>query len=66
MPKDRSARLTAKNTMPYTYGEIRELYRGFAGQSDELRMLMDFTELSKSDAKFLLENLKKNLGGKAS
>ena len=50
----------------YTYKEIRELYKNFAGQQDELRMLMDFTDLPKGDAKFLLENLKKDIGGKAS
>lgn len=59
-------RMNAKDFVPYTYREIRDLYKNFAGQSDELRMLMDFTELPRSEAKFLLKNLKKDIGGKAS
>lgn len=56
----------AKNFVPYTYKEIREIYRGFAGDPNELRMLMDFTALRKADAKFLLDNLKNDIGRKAS
>lgn len=52
--------------MPYTYGEIREIYRNFAGDPNELRMLMDFSGLRKADAKFLLDNLKKDMRRKAS
>ena len=51
-------RLPARDFAPYTYREIRGLYRNFAGQPDELRMLMDFSGLSKADAQFLLDNLK--------
>ena len=42
----------------YTYEEIAELYRRFAGQPDELRMLMDFTGLGRLAAEDLLERLK--------
>ena len=35
----------AKDMVPYTYKEIREIYRNFAGEPNELRMLMDFTAL---------------------
>jgi len=51
---------------PYTYGEIKELYRHFAGQPNELVMLMDFTGLPYVDAKFLLKKLKENLRRKVS
>ena len=54
-------RLNPVDFTPYTYKEIRELYKGFAGCEDELRMLMDFTQLNKADAKFLLANLKKDI-----
>jgi len=54
-------RVRAKDMVPYTYGEIREIYRGFAGDKDELRILMDFTALRKADAKFLLDNLKNDI-----
>ena len=54
-------RLNAKDFVPYTYGEIRDLYKNFAGQIDELQILMDFTELPKSEAKFLLKNLKNDI-----
>lgn len=52
--------------MPYTYGEIRDIYRNFAGDPNELRMLMDFTALRKADAKFLLDNLKADIGRRKS
>ena len=55
-----------REMIPYTYGEIRELYRNFAGQRDELKMLMDFSGLRKADAQLLLDNLKNDIGGKAS
>ena len=54
-------RLNAKDFVPYTYREIRDLYKNFAGQIDELQILMDFTELPKSEAKFLLKNLKNDI-----
>ena len=54
-------RVPAKNFVPYTYKEIREIYRGFAGDPNELRMLMDFTALRKADAMFLLDNLKNDI-----
>ena len=54
-------KVPAKNFVPYTYGEIREIYMGFAGQKDELRILMDFTALKRADAKFLLDNLKNDI-----
>ena len=52
--------------LPYTYKEIRDIYRNFAGDPNELRMLMDFTALRKADAKFLLDNLKNDIRRKAS
>ena len=52
--------------IPYTYKEIRDIYRNFAGDPHELRMLMDFTALRKADAQFLLDNLKNDIGRKAS
>ena len=42
----------------YTYAEITELYSNFAGQSDELQMLMDFTGLGHNKAERLLQKLK--------
>ena len=56
----------ARNMIPYTYKEIRDIYRNFAGDPHELRMLMDFTALRKADAQFLLDNLKNDIGRKAS
>ena len=58
--------LNQKNFTPYTYREIKELYRYFAGQENELRMLMDFTELPRAEAKFLLKNLRKDIERRAS
>ena len=51
-------RLDASDFAPYTYREIRGLYRNFAGQPDELQILMDFTGLRVGDAKSMLEKLK--------
>ena len=59
-------RLNPKDFTPYTYREIRELYKNFVGQENELRMLMDFTELPKAEAKFLLKNLRKDIERRAS
>jgi len=59
-------RLAARDFAPFTYREIRGLYRNFAGQENELRMLMDFTELPKAEAKFLLKNLRKDIERRAS
>lgn len=42
----------------YTYEELKDLYKNFAGQHDELRMLMDFSGLGRWDAKQLLEKIK--------
>lgn len=42
----------------YTREEIGELYSHFAGQEDELTMLMDFTGLGRRAAEELLEELK--------
>lgn len=58
--------IRARDMVPYTYGEIRDLYKNFAGDPNELRMLMDFTALRKADAKFLLDNLKADIGRRKS
>ena len=42
----------------YTYEELKSLYKNFAGQPDELRMLMDFSGLGRMQAKQLLEKIK--------
>lgn len=42
----------------YTYEEIKDLYKNFAGQENELRMLMDFTGLGRLAAEDLLGRLK--------
>ena len=42
----------------YTYDEIKDLYKNFAGQENELRMLMDFTGLGRLAAEDLLGRLK--------
>ena len=42
----------------YTYEELKSLYKNFAGQPDELRMLMDFSSLGRREAKLLLEKIK--------
>ena len=42
----------------YTYEELKDLYKYFAGQPDELRMLMDFSGLGRMQAKQLLEKIK--------
>ena len=64
--KEVHAIITSKTIVPYTYKEIRDIYRGFAGDPNELRMLMDFTALRKVDAKFLLDNLKADIGRRKS
>lgn len=38
----------------YTFNELAELYKGFAEQPDELRMIMDFTGVQKRTAEKLL------------
>lgn len=42
----------------YTYEELKDLYKYFAGQPNELRMLMDFSGLGRLEAKQLLEKIK--------
>ena len=42
----------------YTYEEIKDLYGHFAGQENELQILMDFTGLGRNAAEDLLGRLK--------
>lgn len=48
----------------YTFNELAALYKCFAGQSDELRMVMDFTGLCKSEAAEVLQSLRENAKNK--
>lgn len=49
----------------YTYEELKDLYKNFAGQPDELQMLMDFSGLGRLQAERLLEKIKYDRSVKA-
>lgn len=44
----------------YTFEELADLYKNFAGQENELRMVMDFTGTKKYEAKEILKRLREN------
>lgn len=44
----------------YTFDELSELYRNFAGQDNEVRMIMDFTGVQKRTAEKLLNKLRES------
>lgn len=45
----------------YTREEIKDLYKGFAGQPGELTILMDFTGMTRSECRNLRDQFKKEL-----
>lgn len=44
----------------YTFDELADLYKNFAGQDNEVRMIMDFTGVQKRTAEKLLNKLREN------
>ena len=44
----------------YTFDELAELYKNFAGQDDEVQMIMDFTGVQKRTAEKLRNKLREN------
>ena len=55
--RTRAAKQNMRRAAPYTEDEISELYAYFAGQADELQILMDFTLLPEPEARELLKKL---------
>ena len=43
---------------PYSLTELRELWRGFQDQPDELTMLMDFGQISRDEAQRLIRTFR--------
>lgn len=44
----------------YTFDELSELYKNFAGQDNEVQMIMDFTGVQKRTAEKLRNKLREN------
>lgn len=56
-PDEDKAKITGDS---YSFEELAVLYKYFAGQENELRMVMDFACVGKGEAKELLRKLREN------